>query len=126
MRHGSTLMEMLAMLMVAGLIFTGAFEVLGRLQRMAGADATLGARAEGACDLLRRDLAAGPATVAGGELRIAHGASTVVWHAADGALQRDGRLLLSPAAFTLEERGGQVLAVVTPAGLPPRRIEVRR
>lgn len=125
MNRGSTLIEMTAMLFIAGLICASAYEGLVRLRWLAAVDPLVGTRAEQACAQLRRDLAGGQARRAGAELHVPAGAGSpaVVWQVEDGQLLRDGRLQVAVSAFSVEEADGIVAVVLTPSGLPGRRIE---
>ena len=123
MRRASTLIEMAAVIAIAGLIISAAGSGMGRLRRLADADVQLGTRAELACTRLRRDLAGGPARWQDGELIIATGATAVVWRVEGGQLLRDGCLQVAVRGFAVETLPGGVAVTVTPPGLPPRRIE---
>lgn len=120
MRRGATLVEMAAMLGIAATILAGAFDGMVRLRRLAAADPAIGTRAELVCSLLRRDLAAGAVRRDGAELRTAKAR----WQVEDGQLLRDGRLQIRVAAFAVEEADGRLAVLITPVGLPARRIEV--
>jgi hypothetical protein len=105
------------------LILAAAGTGMSRLRRLADADVQLGTRAELACARLRRDLAVGPACWQDGELRIAAGATVVVWRVEAGQLLRDGCLQVAVRGFAAESLPGGVAVTVTPPGLPSRRIE---
>ena len=127
MRRGATLIEMTTMIAIAVALFSSSIAGVHALQRFAAVDPSLGSRAEQACGLLRRDLARGRAEHVGDELRIAVSAEqTVVWRVADGHLLRNERLLLPVEACTVAISDGVLSLMVTPRGLPPRRIEAAR
>lgn len=120
-------MELVALLGVSAIVLTGGIGVIRPLHRLADADAGAGTRAEQACAVLRRDLAAGGARIDGAVLRIARPHRTeTVWAVEDGCLLRDGRILLTVTAFTPDMRDGLVSIDITPSGLPARRIEAPR
>lgn len=123
MRRAATLIEMAAVIAIAGLILAAAGTGMGRLRRLADADVQLGTRAELACARLRRDLALGPSRWRDGELRIAAGTTEVVWLVEGGQLLRDGCLQVAVRGFAAETLPGGVAVTVIPPGLPPRRIE---
>lgn len=123
--RGSTLVEMAAILSIAAVVFTGAFEGLTKLQRLAAVDPLIGTRAELACALLRRDLAAGRAQCLGAELHISAegGGPAIVWMVEDGQLVRNSRLQVAVSKFAIEQIDGGLAVTITPLGLPGRRIE---
>lgn len=119
-----TLVETAALLSVAGIILGGGLGVIRSLHRLAAADSAAGTRAEQACSLLRRDLAAGSPSVDDGALRIVRGdGRATVWSREGGSLLRDGRIVASIETFVPASDGSRVYIDLTPAGLPPRRIE---
>lgn len=124
MRRGMTLIETSALITIAGIILGGGVGVIRSLHRLASADTAAGTRAEQACALLRRDLAAGTAGVDGRSLRIVRGdGRATVWSRDGGSLLRDGRILAGVSAFAPAIVDGRACIDLTPAGLPPRRIE---
>lgn len=124
MRRGSTLVELAALLGVSGVVIAGGIGVIRPLHRLASADAGAGTRAEQACALLRRDLAAGGARIDGAAVRIARGdGPETVWAVEDGHLLRNGRILLPVVAFAPTTRAGLFSIDITPTDLPARRIE---
>ena len=124
MTRGSTLIEMTAMLAIAAMVFASAFEGLIRLKRLAAIDPTAGTRAEQACLQLRRDFAGGRALRAGAGLRVsAADRPAVIWQVEDGQLVRNGRLQAAVTSFSVEESELGVTVLLTPVGLPTRRIE---
>ena len=124
MTRGATLIEMTAMLAIAALVFASAFEGLTRLQRLAAIDPIVGTRAEQACMQLRRDFAGGRAQRSEAGLRVsAADRPAIIWQVEDGQLVRNGRLQVAVSAFSVEESERGVTVLLTPAGLPTRRIE---
>jgi type II secretory pathway pseudopilin PulG len=125
-RRAATLIEMAAAIAIAGMVLAAATTGLGRLRRLAEVDVQLGARAEMACDRLRRDLARGPARWQDGALRIAVEATEVVWRVEAGQLLRGGCLQVAVRGFSAECLPGGMAVTMNPPDLPPRRIEAWR
>lgn len=121
-RRAATLAELSAAIAIAAVVLGGTYEVLVRLHRLAGANPIQGARAEMACDRLRRDCAAGGARLVDGGLAI--GSSGPVWCLRDGQLLRNGRPMATAASFTVVMQDRRLLVTLVPTGLPARRIEV--
>ncbi len=122
-RCAMTLMELMAMLAIAGLVVGGVMTVFRPLQRMAGVDTARGVRAELACSQLRRDLVGSVITTTTDTLHIRHGTQKIVWHLADGELLRGERPMLAATRFAPALVDGWLVVAITPLGLPERRIE---
>ncbi len=124
-RHGLTLMELMASIMIASLVMTGVLAVLRPLQRLAAIDTARGVRAELACDQLRRDLLGGVPTAIPDGVQVQRGTQRILWQVAEGQLLRDARPMVAVTDFTQAQRAGRLVITLTPLGLSVREIEVQ-
>lgn len=120
---GMSLIEMAAIISISGVILGGSMVVLRHLQRLANADTSRGTRAEMACDQLRQDLTHGSVEILPHGLQIKTGDQRVHWQLVDGQVERDGRPMLTVDRFDAQLDAPLLTVIITPVGLPTRRIE---